>query len=64
MRPEIQMEQAPVAEQVVTATNTVIDAKKVNLGGVHHDTHMQNLVDLLANTPGAVDVFVQQQSKK
>jgi len=44
-----------VDSAVVTATNQVIEARKAAPGGELHKGVMVNLVEMLANTPGAID---------
>ena len=46
----------PTAGEVVTATNTLVDAKKSG-GESAQKEAMQGLLEVLANRPGAVDVF-------
>jgi hypothetical protein len=51
-----------VDADVVTATNRVIEARKAAPGGDLHEGEMINLVEMLANTPGAVDSLIALQN--
>lgn len=46
----------------ITAANRLLEAKGTAPGSVHHETTLEILADLLANTPGAIDELKKRQN--
>lgn len=51
-----------VTAGVVSAANRLIEARRVAPGSEHEANTVAHLVDLLANTPGAVDELKRRQN--
>ncbi|MDO8639435.1 MAG: hypothetical protein Q7R53_00780 [bacterium] len=60
---QLKLSEMDLRTEVAVATIRVAEEKKTTPGSVQQEILLVNLVNLLSNTPGAVEEFIDQQSK-